>query len=56
MELVDGMIIPWIVNLRAVTALVSKLRFEVNQIRHMKWEDREEEQDPNKDVTLFPIS
>ncbi len=44
MKLVDGIIIPWIVDLslRAVIALVSKLRFEVNQVRHMKWEDQEE--------------
>jgi hypothetical protein len=51
MKLVDGIIIPWIVDLRAVTVLVSKLRFEVDRVRHTKWEDREEEQGSNRDVT-----
>jgi hypothetical protein len=55
-KLVDGMVIPWIINLRAVTALVSMLRFKVDRVRHAKWEDPEEEQGPNRDVTECPIS
>ncbi len=56
MEFVNGVIIPWIVNLRAVTALVSKLQLEPNRVRHTKWEDWQGEQGPDRDVMQFPIS
>ncbi len=55
MKLVDGIIFLWIVDLRAVTALVSKLRLDVNGVIHPKWEDWEEEQGPDRDVTQFLI-
>ncbi len=56
MKLVDGLIIPWIVDLWAVTALMSKLRFEVNWVRHTKWEDQEDEQGLNRNIMQFLVS
>jgi hypothetical protein len=56
MKFVNRIIIPWKVDLRAVTALVSKLRFELDRIRHTKWEDRQGEQGPDRNVTQYPVS
>jgi hypothetical protein len=51
MKFVERVIIPWIVDLMAITALMSKLRFKLDRVRHTKWEDQQGEQGPNRNVT-----
>jgi hypothetical protein len=39
MKFVGRKVIPWIVDLGAMNALVSKLRRKLDRVRHTKWKD-----------------
>jgi hypothetical protein len=55
MKFVWRKVIPWIVDLRAINALVSKFRWVEDRVQHMEWKDRQGEQGPNKNVLQFPV-
>jgi hypothetical protein len=55
MKFVGRKVIPWIVDLGAMNAFVSKLRWKLDQVRHTKWKDRQGEQGPDRNVSQCPI-
>jgi hypothetical protein len=55
MKFKGRVIIPWIIDLRAITALVSKLRFKLELVKHTKSEDRQREQGPDRNIMQCPI-
>jgi hypothetical protein len=55
MKFMGREIIPWIVDLGATTALVSKLRAKLDWVGHTKWKNRQEKQGPNRDIMRCPI-